>query len=302
MASLIKAFLAIDVGGTYLKSAVLNQEGEVIRDSTLRISSVSNGSRKEILQAFGYIIRKSMDFIEERGYVSWGIGMAFPGPFDIYRSTSLMKHKFQALYGMNLHDYFHSIPFVPERISLKFIHDAHAVLTGEIWKGNAQGFDHVALVTLGTGLGFAVAEKGRILCNDIGGPSISIFKKPFKNGILEDYVSRRGFLNKYKELSGNPYLEGIDVSDLGRLADQGEKNSLLTFHLAGDILANALQEVLLERSIQCLLLGGQISKSFHHMAGSLIRGLDHVASLKKVATVSNIDNAAFTGMVKAFQE
>ena len=292
------AYLIIDAGGTFLKSAVLNSQGEVFQGSALSAESFSDGSKEEILQAFGEIISKGLGFIEEYRMDLKGVGIAFPGPFHIANATPLMKHIFQAIYGLDLREYFYGISGLTPEIPIKFIHDANAVLAGEIWKGSAHGFGNAAAITLGTGLGFAISKNGEVLCNEIGGPYISIFKLPYENGILEDYTAKRGFLKIYGELSGKTNPDELSVADIAELAGDGDENALKTFQKVGAVLAGALNQILDEHEVECLLFSGQISKSFHFMKKSIKEGLKDVNTLKMISVVENIDYAALLGTLK----
>ena len=225
-------FLTIDAGGTYLKSAVINDEGEVLDGSPVTIKSYSGGSREKILYAFRQTILKELEIIDIKGVKLKGIGVAFPGPFDYLNGVAQMKHKFLNIYGIKLREFFREIPGVSLEIPISFINDAHAVLSGELWKGNAQGYPNAAVVTLGTGLGFAYSKDGIVQCNSRGGPSVTIFRLPFRGGILEDFTARRGFLKIYSEISKNN-VEGLDVKDLGEWADAGDENSIGTFQEVG---------------------------------------------------------------------
>jgi len=296
-----KACLVIDAGGTYLKSAVLDGEGTVLEGSAFMAKSCSEGPTEKILRSFGETISHGLAFIEDGKMRLEGIGVAFPGPFDYRNGVPLMKHKFIAIYGVNLIKAFRKIPGILSNIPIRFIHDANAVLAGELWKGNAQGFSNAAVVTLGTGLGFAFSANNVIRCNELGAPALSIFKLPYKNGILEDYSAQRGFLRIYGEVSGNVNTSNIEVSDLGKWADEGNENCMRTFGEVGGILAESLQYILKENNIQCLLFGGQISRSFKHLEEALKKGLKDVKCLRKICMVKNIDSAALSGAFQALR-
>lgn len=298
MTLLATGYLAVDAGGTYLKSAVFNTAGEIIQGSEKSFSSFSSGSKDQILKAFNNLVSRALEFMRERDLKLEGIGIAFPGPFDIVRAVPLMEHKFQGIYGLDLRKVFFAFPGVPSDIPIEFVHDANAVLSGEIWKGNAWGHKNAAVVTLGTGLGFAISENGKVLTNELGGPYLSIFKRPFKDGILEDYTAKSGIIRRYQDLSGNENVDGIEVSDLGELANHGDEPSIQTFHEVGQILAQSLRGILIEREIDCLLFSGQISRSFHHLEPSLKEGLAGVDCLKILSAVKSIDHAALQGALR----
>lgn len=292
------AYLIIDAGGTYLKSAVLNRTGEILMDSGYITKSFSKSSKEKIIQAFYETVTHGLNCIERMGMILGGIGIAFPGPFDYENGIPLMEHKFMRIHGVNLQEVICRIPGVSPDVAIKFMHDANAVLAGELWKGKAVGHDNAAVVTLGTGLGFAFSQNGVIQCSSLGSPMVTIYRLPYGQGILEDYVSQRGFLQIYQKITGKTESGKIKVSDIGNWACKGDLHSIQTFRIVGKILAESLEKILIERNIQCLLLGGQISRSFHYMEESLKQGLKEVKCLRKISVVESIDNAALFGVLK----
>jgi len=300
MASLMidhNAYLVIDVGGTYLKSAILNKEGGVFEGSALMTKSFSEGSKEEILEALKHTILSGLAFITFKKVLLMGIGMTFPGPFDYNKGEPLMDHKFKNIYGVGLREFIRSIPGVFQQVPIQFKHDANAVMAGELWKGNAQGYENAAVVTLGTGLGFAFSHNKIVQCNSLGGPLITIFKLPYKQGILEDYTAKRGFIKIYREISGN-LSPDIEVSEIGKGADAGDFACIQTIREIGKILAESLKPILIEKNIQCLLFAGQISRSFCHMEEVLKLGLQEVECLRKISMVRSIDNSALLGVLQ----
>jgi glucokinase len=291
-----KTYLAIDAGGTFFKSALLNASGEVINGSAHLERSYSEGPAEKIVGAYRNTVSNALRYVGEHGGLELiGIGIATPGPFDYENGVPLMKHKFASVYGVRLRDVIYEIPGVQVDLPISFMHDANAALAGEILNGNAKRYSNAALITLGTGLGFAFSQNSKVQFNEQGGPQITIFKEPYQDGILEDYVSKRGILKIYKEKSGKSDIDHIQVADIGKLANEGDEISLDTFREAGKILAVNIKSILKEQKIECLLFGGQISKSFHHFEEIVKSELDDVQTLRNIAVVSNMDNAALIG-------
>lgn len=293
------AYLAIDAGGTYLKSAVLDSGGTVLEGSSFKAEARSEGSREEILKGFVETLHHGLAFAGEKNMKFGGIGVAFPGPFDFSNGISLMEHKFRNIYGIRLPEIFREVPGIEPDIPICFLHDVNAVLLGEQWRGNAQGFQNTAVVTLGTGLGFTYTVDGLLQCNKLGSPAVPIYKLPYRDGILEEYTAKKGILKVYKEISGTADCGGIEVFDIGRWADEGNRDCVETFREVGRILADSLKGILQEKGIQCLLFGGQISRSFPHMEGELKKGLKDVKGLDRITMVKSIDSAALLGALKA---
>ena len=289
--------LLLDVGGTFIKCS----DGREIPVS-------SDGSREEISASFAEAVGGFCGDAEAgQGSNSTtnsaacdpqsgsGIAVAIPGPFDYERGTFLMRHKFSAVYGES----FREVAGVPEGVGLRFIHDVNVMLAGEMSDGNGRGFSRAALVALGTGLGYAMSIDGHILRKETGSPLISIFALPYRDGILEDYASKRGFLRTFRELGG----QGADtVKEIAALADGGDASAQETFRMVGETIAEAISPILKEYKIECLLFGGQISRSFSLMERSVREGLSDVACLRSISPVSDFDNATFNGLRGLFEQ
>jgi glucokinase len=129
-----------------------------------------------------------------------------------------------------------------------------------------------------------------------GSPLITIFKEPYGEGILEDYVSKRGFLRAYGQEVGR-VPEDMTVERIGRQADEGDKASIRTFEVVAGIIVEATKDILREQEIECLLLGGQISKSFSHMETTLRKGFANLPNLKKIDIVKDIEQTVFHGIM-----
>jgi len=236
----------------------------------------SNGSREEIASS----LRTALGDAESAA-------VAIPGPFNYSSGVFLMKHKFASVYGESFADLVGR-----PGMRLRFIHDVNAMLLGEMSCGAGVGFDRVALVTLGTGLGFSMSLDGEILKNGNGSPSVSIFNRPYRDGVLEDYASKRGVLALYRIESGS---DALTVKDIADLAFAGNAPAAATFNCVGRILGEVLGPILTQYGIECLLFGGQISRSFDLFAPA-IRDTLTPATLLRLAPVSDISNATFHGL------
>lgn len=288
--------LAIDAGGTYFKSSIIDSEGSVVAGSLSKVPVNSQGDRESIFSAYGKILGDAWELSGKAGFKISGIGVSTPGPFDYEGCRSLMTHKFQSIYKVDLRDLFISRYGMPGSIPVKFLHDVHAFLLGEYWKGNAKGFVRAAAVTIGTGVGFGAIANGRLLHNGMGGPYISIFGKPCKEGILEDYVSGRGIIREYCRMSGLSKDCGIDAREIGRRAEGNEDtNAVKAYRQVGVLLGECLKEILIELEVEGLVLGGQISRSFAVIEEGLKESLQDVRSLKKITSARYFDEASLIG-------
>lgn len=259
--------ILLDVGGTFIKCS----DGR-------EIPVDSNGSREEIVSSLRAAVGDASH-----------VAVAIPGPFNYTDGVFLMKHKFAAVYGEKFGGLVDAPGAVPAR-TYRFIHDVNCMLLGEVVSGAGKGFDRVALVSLGTGLGFSLYVDGQILSDAMGSPLVKIWNRHYRDGILEDYVSKRGILAGYGSTS-------LTVKEIAALATSGDPRALNAFKEAGTMLGEAIAPILQEYRIQMLLFGGQISRSAHLFLPSL---LSNIPSDVRVQPVSDFDHATFNGLKELF--
>lgn len=234
--------ILLDIGGTFIKCA----DGR-------RIPSHSDGTAEEIACAL-------REAIETGG--AEAVGIAIPGPFDFGQGRFLMRHKFAAVYGQD----FRTLAGLPDEVELRCRHDVAAQLDGAIRMLGLED-ENVALVTLGTGLGFAHAIKGEVQCGPTGSPARGLWNLPLaEGGILEDRVSARGISAAHAALSGGQGLNPLAISLLAR---KGDAAALEAYRQTGAQLGAALKDVLPELGVRTLLLGGQIAGSADLLLESL---------------------------------
>jgi glucokinase len=286
----------MDVGGTFIKSGVMTADSVLVDGTQQTVAIDSDGSKEDIINSLTEAVRQGISLVEYYGYIPAGIGICMPGPFNYNTGVSGMVHKFAAIKDIPLKEVIaESIPGYD--LPIVFGHDVNTQLYGEMCGGNAQGFDNVCLVALGTGLGFSMANDGKILQTATGGPLVSIWNLPYNGGILEDYASKRGFYNTWEIVTGQKPDESLTVAAMGGLAAGGDAIALEVFSRVGKFIAMNIKEKLVEYNINCLLFGGQISRSFHFMEAAVKKELSDIEGLD-IRTVSDFSNAAFKGLVE----
>lgn len=290
------AYVVMDVGGTFIKSGIMSADGILLDGSQQTVPIDSNGTRDEICSSLKDAVRHGISLIKYYGYNPAGVGICMPGPFDYNTGISGMVHKFAAIKNLPLKAII-SEALAGLDIPVVFGHDVNTQLYGEICGGNGRGFSNVCLVALGTGLGFAMSSERKVLMTPTGSPLVSIWYTPYKEGMLEDYASKRGFYNTWKEVTGEMPDESMTVADMGRMASEGDPTALEVFQRVGLLIGSSIREILIEHKIECLLFGGQISRSFRFMEAAVRKELSELGDLK-ITTVSDFSNAAFRGLTE----
>lgn len=239
--------LALDIGGTAIKSGLVDSSG-ACRELPL-VPVNSDGTKEEILAAFAAALRPGIPFDR--------VGVAICGPFDYARGVSLMTHKFAALHGVEL------LKELRVDQPLSFRHDANAFLAGELWKGAALGRRRALGVTLGTGVGVACHVDGVFQVDELGSPAaeVSVWNRPCRGGILEDHVSTRALVANYRKAFPR-YEASKGAKGVAEAALSGEPVALRLFAEFGTDLGKALAPVRERFRPELVVFGGRIAQSF----------------------------------------
>lgn len=294
MIKLHDCVLAIDAGGTFLKAALIDTVG-IIKKSFLMVPIKSDGSIVDIQYAFSNLISQEIQRAKENNRKLTGIGISIPGPFDYSEGISRMEHKFAAIYGIPLRSWLEELA---GNISIDFVHDSTAFILGATWNKDYSCYKKIAGVIIGTGLGFASTFDSKVFMNADKGPGISIYDRKYRDKTAEDYVSRRGIINLYKEITMTDD-KAIDVIDIANLAHAGQHQAIETFERTGVHLAEILYPVMVENHFEVLLLGGAISKSSDLFINTLKEGLSDVSTLKTIEQIHDVDNTPLLGAARA---
>jgi glucokinase len=249
--------IGVDIGGTHCTAALIDLQQKKIIPSTLSRATINaNGKADEIIAAWSDCILSA-----KQHFTTASVCMAMPGPFDYEAGICLMQgqNKYESLYGLNIKELLAaSLQLVPAAIFMD--NDAACFLHGEVFGGVANKYanDTVIGVTLGTGLGSATYKRGLA-------QSADLWNHPFKDGIAEDYLSTRWFVQQYKQLTGDT-IKG--VKELVQLAETGDM-ARTVFHDFGNNLGQFLLDFINKENPAAVVIGGNISKSFPLFRDSL---------------------------------
>lgn len=251
--------VALDVGGTSVKAALVDRDGAVVAGPEL--FPVEAGAEAPVILArFEAILRALWGRAAGRTVIGIGVGM--PGPFDYARGVSLMRGlgKYDAIHGIRLGDDWRRRLELSPDFPVRWINDAAAFALGESLFGAGRGFRRMMAVTLGTGCGAAFVVGGRVVAAGEGVPrGGEIYHLPFRGATIDEWLSRRGLLRLWAEMA--PGRTGPDVRDLAVAAESGDTQAAILFTRFGELLAEALGPIARAFRPQCLVLGGRIGQS-----------------------------------------
>lgn len=264
-----KYSIAFDVGGLFIKSAVLNNQGEICPDSFAIFPAKSKETKEEILEHLVYIIKQQANRILDKDFKIVGVGYAFPGPFDYENGISYIKDvdKFEDLYEVNLRTELESRllkePSFKSKMNfpfpIVFENDANLFSLGEQMAGKAKPYHRSFFLTIGTGAGSAFIENGKLIANSQDVPENGwIYNQPYGTSIVDEYISKRGILRLAAELGIT--VKDNEVKTLADMARSSIPQAKEVFHRFGNHIGNVLNDYVLRFKPDVVILGGQISK------------------------------------------
>ena len=149
--------IGLDLGGTRVKMALI-QDGRI--QETAVLPSFSAKGLKPLLPVLARYINNLLDLYNLRADDLDGIGASMPGIVDSKNMKLLTVYeKYEDANSVDLTGWARENWDVP----LVLENDARCALIGE-WKyGKGQGYDNVAIMTLGTGIGTSAVIEGKVL-------------------------------------------------------------------------------------------------------------------------------------------
>jgi glucokinase len=272
--------IALDVGGTSVKSGVVEPGGVVIgRPALTPLDSV--GPAGAVLETLAAVVTRWLP--DARGQSFRGVALGFPSPFDYATGTCLIRNlgKFEALYGLNIADALRT-RVNGELPAIVFRNDAEAAIVGEARYGAGRPYSRLIGITLGTGLGSAFVHKGR----PVEIPEEEwLYRKPFRGVRADDWFSRRGIEARLVAFGAPP-----DVRAAAEAARAGDARIRGVFTDLGGELASFLGPFVESFGTEVVLVMGRIAGAFDLFGPALSQGLSVPALLAE-----RPDDAALVG-------
>lgn len=282
--------LGIDIGGSHITAGIVDITAKrIIESSIVREKVDRHGTATAILSVWAAVIN---ELYERYDGAFNQVGFAIPGPFDYENGICLLEgnDKYEALYGMNIRREIAARTNIDKEY-IVFKNDADAFLEGEVFCGAALGYTSALALTLGTGLGSCVYNKGKI-------NNAFLYQMKFKDGISEDYISTRWFEKRYAELTGNL------VSGVKHLAEVYDKEpaAKLIFEEFSINLSLLLHHCIETYHPQVIVLGGNITKGFQLFIGRVYQLLAEKGKTPLIRQAHLGENAALIGAASNFED
>jgi len=283
--------IALDVGGTSIKSAVIARHDGILREPV--VTPIDSTADKEtILATFVRIVQNHWTELE--GPQFRGIALGIPGHFDYAKGICRIAglDKYEGLYGINLREALQT-RLGRRDLPILFRNDAEAAVVGEARYGAGRQCRRLIGVTLGTGFGSAFIEDGKIpLTLTPGIPRNGwLYPELFHNRQADDVFSSRG-LEAQLRASGASRIDVEDATVAARLGDPAARRVLVKF---GSDLGEFLNPYAITFHAEAVLVLGRIAGAFDLFGPPLQQALAVPALIGECA-----DKAALLGAADLF--
>jgi len=246
--------IALDVGGTSVKSALVAPGGHVIGEPAITPID-SAGEAESILGTFARIIGSHFGQAQTSNII--GMAFGFPGPFDYAAGICLIEgvEKYGAIYSVNMRDALRTRLNLDE-LPILFRNDAEAAVVGEARYGAGRNYRRLIGVTLGTGCGSAFLVNGASVTSGSGVPPNGWLYPELFNGLrADDVFSRRG-LEFRLQASGVTQHNVKVAAAAARLGDVAARQ---VFEAFGADLGSFLNSHAVAFAAEAVLVLGQIA-------------------------------------------
>lgn len=243
-------FAGIDLGGSRIKTVVVNGEGRMLEESTIPFEDSDRRWAQLIL-----------DWVQDlRARRGWPTGLGVCAPGLASRDGRCIVHMPGRLFGLEGLDWTEHLGF-PCRIPV--LNDAHGALLGEAWIGAARGLQDVVMLTLGTGVGGAALVDGRLLRGHLGRAG-HLGHITLDARAPNDDVGTPGSLEMSigtKTLQARSRGRYRNTKDLVEAAQQGEAEALDLWNTSVDGLAVGINSLINVLDPEAVILGGGVAQA-----------------------------------------
>ncbi|MGA9564620.1 MAG: ROK family protein [Candidatus Korobacteraceae bacterium] len=303
--------IGVDLGGTNLRIAAVDCDGKLLEKLELG-AEVSRGRDFVITE-----MCKAIDTLKQKYHGSGelvGIGIGVPGFIDMAAGM--------VMESPNLPDW-KSFPVrdeIEKRLGAPVIleNDANAAAMGEKWLGAAREYDHMAMYTLGTGVGGGLVFNGLLwhgmtgMAGELGHFTVYADGHPCgcgSRGCLEQYASATAVVRMAREAIArgeSPELERLSHDpvqftsrSIYNLAIQGEVPAKKVFENVGRALGIGIGGMVNALNLPIYVIGGGVSSAWDAFAPAMYEEMKFRSSIYSLTSPDRVGHEKGTIVTRA---
>ncbi|MFK4040867.1 ROK family protein [Nonomuraea wenchangensis] len=273
--------LAVDIGGTKLAAALVDEEGSASRSGTRPTP------RTDVMTALAALIEE----VTGGGPPAVAVGVGCAGPLDLAAGT-VSPVNMPSWRGFPLRDEVRKVTGLPTVLA----GDAQCFALGEHWLGAGRGSDSLLGIVVSTGIGGGLVIDGAPLlgptgnAGHVGHMSIDPYGERCTcggRGCVEHYASGPNLVRWALANGWTPEDDPTkaDARLLAEAAVAGEPVAVAAFERGARALAGMIASTAAAVEVSTVVVGGGVSAAGKVLFEPLERALDDVAGLAFVRAV-----------------
>ncbi|MFI6491377.1 ROK family protein [Streptomyces sp. NPDC050564] len=278
--------IALDVGGTGMKAALVGADGELLHQAR-RATGRERGPDAVVETILGFAA-ELRGYGEQRfGEPASAAGVAVPGIVDAARGI--------AVYSANLG--WSDVPLrrlLGDRLGGVPVALGHDVRTGGLAEGRigaGRGADRFLFVPLGTGIAGAIGIDGGVeegahgFAGEIGHIVVRPGGTPCpcgQRGCLERFASAAAVSQAWAGASGDPEA---DAADCAKAVESGDPRAAAVWQEAVDALADGLVTALTLLDPRTLIIGGGLAEAGETLFTPLRAAVERRVTFQKLPSI-----------------
>jgi glucokinase len=267
MPSMSNFSIGVDLGGTNLRIAAVDEQGTLLEKIALD-TQVKLGLDRVIRDMCGAVEQLAAKY--KSGGSLHGIGIGVPGIIDM--KTGMLRE------SANMPGWGGS-PVqaeIEERLGTRVIleNDANVAALGENWLGVGRDVDDMAILTLGTGVGGGIVLGRRIwhgmtgMAGEFGHTTVEPDGVPCgcgNRGCLEQYASARAVIRMAQEAG----VDHASARAVYNLAVQGDNSAKKVFDRVGRALGIVIASAVNALNLPMYVLAGGVTNAWDAFSPSM---------------------------------
>ncbi len=276
--------IGVDLGGTNLRIAAVDENGTLLEKVTLG-TEVSRGRASVIRDMCGAISRLA-DQYKTKSKLA-GVGIGIPGIIDVQTGIMRESPNLPGWAGAFVKNEIEE--HLRDRVIIE--NDANVAALGEKWLGAGKSVEHLAILTLGTGVGGGLVLNGRIwsgmtgMAGEAGHTTVApdgVLCGCGNRGCLEQYASATAIVRMAKEAvaggaRGLTSAAGDDAEFSARaiynLAIQGDEDAKKIFREVGRCIGIVLAGLINVLNLPLYVIGGGVASAWEAFAPAIFEEL-----------------------------
>lgn len=249
--------IGIDLGGTAIKLGRFDKAGTCLQ--SLTVPTPQPATPTAVVEAIVTAIAQ----IDSEGQ-SVALGVGTPGPADAAGRVARVAINLSGWQDVPLADWLEAKTHRPTILA----NDANCAGLGEAWLGAGRQFQHLILLTLGTGVGGAIILDGQLFVGHRGtAGELGLITLNPQGPICNS--GNQGSLEQYASVQAIRRRTGLEPAELGAQAQAGDPAALKFWQTYGQDLGAGLASLIYVLTPEAIVIGGGVSASAEFFFPSL---------------------------------